>query len=154
MPIRNVGAGTFFPNPEIVLEVEAGKEYYLELITTFSAKLKLVPEKKALGKIRDKQRIVPYATYSKQFASLELLEADPVYRVVRERDPVRFGSGVHATMDSGTIQSSLTWTHVFPWAEVTFSTAEGATSIHVHQSGYAVDCSEEGVLSGLVSAKD
>src|SRR5207247_1987725 len=82
------GAFPFLSTPAITLDVKAGEEYYLQLSTTFSAKLKPKPAKEALKDLRDKKRSLAYEKYEKQFSDFSALQGDPIFARIKQRMPL------------------------------------------------------------------
>lgn len=157
MTSKDTGSGTFFSNPAIVLDVEAGKEYYLKLTTTFSAKLKLEPEKDALKSLKDMRRLLAYATYMKQFADSSELMDDPVLRTMLTRGVVRLEFRPNLVIVSIAGKSVkydyladrvLSVRALFRGGQVSLQKAaeKGPLSFKVEQMGYAESCADRGVV--------
>jgi hypothetical protein len=141
MASRDTGSGTFLSTPAIVLQVEAGKEYYLELTTTFSAKLNQRSEEKGLKNLRGDRLMLPYKRYEVEFANIEEVKADPVYARIPERDPHYNPRRLdQSTKDPVEFRGGS--------IRVTYESGGGRYRIKLvlEQYGYAMNCSDQGIV--------
>lgn len=156
MTSKDTGSGTFFSNPAIVVDVEAGKEYYLKLTTTFSAKLKLEPENDALKSLKDMRRLLPYATYEKQYTNSSEMRGDPVLGTMSIRGVklIFLPNLVLVTITDKSVKydysrdGRLSLRALFPGGQVSLQKAaeKGPLSFKVEQMGYVASCADRGVV--------
>ncbi len=147
MASRNTGSGTFFSNPEMVLEVEAGKEYYLELTTRFSAKLNVHSAEMGLKKLRDARLLLPYGKYECEYQKMTEVYSDPVVYQVRHRfskdseilslklndDPTEQGTYINVSKS-------------FRGGALRILERPGTIKVVIEQYGYAINCSDQGIF--------
>ncbi len=139
MASKDTGSGTFFSNPEIVLDVESGREYYLELTTRFSAKLNVHTEEKGLKKIQDDLLLLPYERYVRDYERVWQVEADPAFVWVREHYPKDLKK-VSRLKDLAETNKKFKLNLSFGGGKLSLTGLSEQIRLVVEQHGFAPDC--------------
>lgn len=146
MASKDTGSGAFFSNPEIVLDVESGREYYLELTTRFSAKLNVHTEEKGLKKIQDDLLLLPYERYVRDFERVWQVEADPAFVWIRKHYP-KDTQKVSHLKDLVETNKKFKMNLSFEGGTLRLSGVSEQIRLVVEQHGFAPDCADLGVPS-------
>jgi hypothetical protein len=137
-----VSMAGFFNTPTTTLNAEAGREYFLELLTRFNGSFKEVPENNALKDLKGTRLLLPVKVYEKAYQTEAELRKDPVLAYILERYPKDMEEISAFLSFVGAQSTRINIGKVFDGGNITITSGQGLGRIDLNyrQAGFALSC--------------